>query len=82
MKSGLTLKFLLKATFVCVLLTIVEILFNHFQTVRIDYNSEFKAILSWIALFIAWAIYFLEVFRKSRKNQEEDPWNKKGKDPW
>ena len=79
MKHGLTLKFLLKATAACVVLTLVEILFDQLTNVHRFTRTDLKGIVAWLVLGIAWIIYLIDVIR-SRKNGKEEPWNRKEKD--
>ena len=60
MKTGLTFKFLLKATAACLLLTLVEILFEHFTNIHRFTRTDLKAIVAWIVLGIVWILYFIE----------------------
>lgn len=82
MKTGLTLKFLLKATAACILLTLVKILFNQFTNIHRFTRTDIKEIVAWIVLGIAWIIYLIDVIRSRRKDKENEPWNRKEKDPW
>ena len=82
MKHGLTLKFLLKATAACILLTLVEILFDHFTNIHMFSRTDFEMIVAWIVVGIAWIIYLIGLFRNHRKNQEKEPWEHKEKDSW
>ena len=82
MKHGLTLKFLLKATLACIVLTLVEILFNHFTNIHMYSRTDFEILAAWIVVGIAWIIYLVGLIRKRRKDKEKDPWNRKEKDPW
>lgn len=71
MKHGLTLKFLLKATLACVVLTLVEILFARFTNIHMFTRTDFEMIVAWIVVGIAWAIYFLDCFRKHRHSKND-----------
>lgn len=71
MKTGLTLKFLLGATAACVLLTVLEIVFDHFTPLDLFTHRDFEMIASWIVLLIAWGIYFLDRFRKRKQKKNE-----------
>lgn len=82
MKTGLTLKFLLKATAACILLTLLEILFDQFTNIHRFTRTDIKEIVAWIVLGIAWIIYLIDVIRNRRKDKENEPWNRKEKDPW
>ncbi len=82
MKNGLTLKFLLKATAACVLLTLVEILFDKFTNIHAFSRTDIEMIAAWIVVGIAWIIYLVGLIRKRRKNMQEEPWERKEKDPW
>ena len=82
MKHGLTLKFLLKATAACVLLTLVEILFDHFTNIHMFSRTDFEMIVAWIVVGIAWIIYLIGLFRNRRKDQEKEPWEHEEKDSW
>ena len=82
MKHGLTLKFLLKATLACVLLTVVEILFARFTTIHYFSRTDMKMIIAWIVVAIAWVIYLVGLIRQRRTVKETEPWNRKEKDPW
>ena len=81
MKHGLTLKFLLKATLACVVLSLVEILFDHFTNIHMYSRTDFEMLAAWIVVEIAWIIYLVGMIRK-RRNSKEEPWNRKEKDPW
>ena len=80
MKHELTLRFLLKATLACVVLTLVEILFDHFTNIHMYSRTDFEMIAAWIVVGIAWIIYLVGVIRK-RKNSKEEPWSRMEKDP-
>lgn len=84
MKHGLTLKFLLKATLACVLLTVVEILLARFTTIHYFSRTDVKMIMAWIVVGIAWGIYLIDFIRQRRKDKEAEPWNQKEKapEPW
>lgn len=82
MKHGLTLKFLLKATLACVLLTVVEMLFARFTTIHYFSRTDMKMIIAWIVVAIAWVIYLVGLIRQRRTVKETEPWNRKEKDPW
>ena len=71
MKPRLTLKFMLKATAVCVLLTVAAIGIRYFSPIRIGYFDVFEGIASWIVVGIGWAVYFLDLYRMRRKNHED-----------
>ena len=57
MKTGLTFKFLLKATAACLLLTVAELLFERFTNIHRFTRTDMKCILAWIVLGIAWILY-------------------------
>lgn len=84
MRHGLTLKFLLKATLACVLLTVVEILFDSFTDIHHFSRTDLEMIAAWIVLGIAWLIYLVDLLRRCRKSKEAEPWNQKEKapEPW
>ena len=84
MRHGLTLKFLLKATLACVLLTVVEILFDSFTDIHRFSRTDLEMIAAWIVLGIAWLIYLVDLLRRRRKSTETDPRNRKEKapEPW
>lgn len=82
MKTGLTLTFLLKATAACILLTLVEILFDQFTNIHRFTRTDIKGIVAWIVLGIAWIVYLIDVIRSRRKDKGNEPWNRKEKDPW
>ena len=63
MKTKLTLRFLLKATLACILLTIVEFLFRKYVSSWNSFRTVFEMSIAWIILAIAWAIYFLDKFK-------------------
>ena len=71
MKPRLTLKFLLKATLACLLLTLAAIGIRYFSPVRIGYFDVFEGIAAWIVVGIGWAVYFLDLLR-TRRNDHED----------
>ena len=81
MKTGLTFKFLLKATAACLMLTLVEILFEHFTNIHRFTRTDLKAIVAWIVLGMAWSFYFIEKILDRRNGKENEPWNQKEKDP-
>lgn len=64
MKTKLTLRFLLKATLACILLTIVEFLFRKYASSWNSFRTVFEKSIAWIILAIAWAIYFLDKFKE------------------
>ncbi|MBQ7001369.1 MAG: hypothetical protein IJN67_10055 [Oscillospiraceae bacterium] len=64
MKTKLTLRFLLKATLACILLTIVEFLFRKYVSSWNSFRTVFEMSIAWIILAIAWAIYFLDKFKE------------------
>ena len=68
MKIGLTLKFLLKATAACLVLTLVEILFEHFTNIHSFTRTDMECILAWIVVGIAWIVYLVRQVR-DRQNQ-------------
>ena len=72
MKPRVTLKFMLKATFACVLLTFIGIGFRFFSPIRIDYFDVFEGIAAWIVVGIGWTVYFLDLLRARRKQDEND----------
>ena len=80
MKTGLTFKFLLKATAACLLLTLVEILYEHFTNIHRFTRTDLNAIVAWIVLGIAWILYFIEKILNRRSVTENEPWNQKKKD--
>ena len=82
MKTGQTLKFLLKATAACILLTLLEILFDRFTGIHRFSRTDIKGIVAWIVLGIAWIIYLIDVILSRKKDKEKEPWNRKEKDPW
>ena len=82
MKTGLTFKFLLKATAACLILTLVEILFDHFTSIHRFTRTDLKGIAAWVVLGIAWILYLIERILNSRKANNNDPWDRTEKDPW
>ena len=64
MKTKLALRFLLKATLACILLTIVEFLFRKYVSSWNSFRTVFEMSIAWIILAIAWAIYFLDKFKE------------------
>ena len=72
MKPRLTLSFMLKATFACVLLTLVSIGIRYFSPIRVGYFDVFEGIAAWIVVGIAWAVYFLDLYRERRNQNEND----------
>lgn len=60
MKHKLTLHFLLKATLACVLLTLVEILFDRFTNIHHFSRTDLKMMFAWIVVAIAWAVYLVD----------------------
>ena len=78
MKPRVSLKFMLKATFACILLTLVGIGFRYFSPIRIGYFDVFEGIAAWIAVGIGWAVYFLDLFRIRRKKHEDQNDEKAG----
>ena len=81
MKHGLTLKFLLKATLACILLTVVELLLGKFTGIHRFTRTDLEMLAAWIVVTIAWVVYLIGLIRKRRKNRETEPWNRKEKDP-
>ena len=77
MKPRLTLKFLLKATFACLLLTAVGIGIRYFSPVRFGHFDVFECIAAWIVVGIGWAVYFLDLYRAKRKENENENQNDK-----
>lgn len=69
MKSGLTLKFMLKATLACALLTCVEFIFDNFTSFNHFSHRDFEMIIVWIVLSIAWIIFFLEYLHKPKQDK-------------
>lgn len=63
---------MLKATFACILLTLVGISIRYFSPIRIGYFDVFEGIAAWIVLGIDWAVYFLDLFRERRNRDEND----------
>ena len=72
MKPRFTLKFMLKATFACILLTFIGIGIRYFSPIRIDYFDVFEGIIAWILVGIGWAVYFLDLYRARRTRNEND----------
>ena len=68
MKSKLTLSFLLKATLACIALTIVEFFFRKYVTGWNSFKPVFEMTAAWIIVAIAWAIYFLDIFKNRYQN--------------
>ncbi len=82
MKHGLTLKFLLKATLACLILTMAEYLFARFTLIHRFSRTDLKMVAAWIVLGIAWILYFIDRLRNRKPEKEQEPWNRKEKDPW
>ena len=61
------LKTMLKATLVCVLLTLAWLFFTQPQTARLDYLEEFELIAVWTADLIGWVAYLTGKLQKSKK---------------
>ena len=80
MKTGLTFKFLLKSTAVCLLLTVMELLFERFTNIHRFTRSDMKCILAWIVLGIAWIVYLIGRIPSRKAKKEEEPWDRKEKD--
>lgn len=72
MKRRFTLKYMLIATVCCITVTLTELLKAKYLPVNITNHQDFEAILFWIVLLIGWAVYFLDLFRNRRKQNEND----------
>ena len=64
MKSGLSLKFLILATLACVVFTIMDIHLHKATGIRWFSPRDFKAVLTWLVILIAWIVYIVERIRK------------------
>ena len=67
MKHRLSLKTMLIATACCALLTAIDLVFGTSWTSP----KDFQTILYWIIVGIGWAVYFLDLYR-IRRNQDEN----------
>lgn len=71
MKPRFTLKFMLKATLACIVLTVVGIVLRKVSPLRMDYLDVFEGIAAWIVVGIGWAVYFLDQYRLRKKEKED-----------
>ena len=67
MQRKLTLKLMAKASFGCLLLTLIWVLYDMLMPARIHYLREIELISCWIILLVGWIVYFLNQFRDKRK---------------
>ena len=72
MKPRFSLKFLLIATLFCIAMTLAEVLKAELLPVNILNHQDFEAVFFWIILLIGWAVYFLDLYRARRNQNEND----------
>ena len=82
MKHKTKLKDLLIGTGGVLLLTLIQFLRDSIGPSYRWYCDGLELLILWLVVAVSWTIYLVGLIRKRRKNTEEEPWNRKEKDPW
>ena len=79
MKNKPKLKNMLIATGSCIILTLIQLFGNRNMPSYLSYRNVLELLILWLVVAICWIIY---LFRCLKAKKEDEPWNKKEKDPW
>ena len=78
----LKLKDLLLGTGALLVLTVIQLLrdFIGGPSYRV-YQDGLRLLLAWVIAVVVWTVYLVGVIRSRKPKKEEEPWDRKEKDP-
>lgn len=79
MKFKPKLKDMLIATGSCILLTLLYFFGDRFLPSYRRYRNGLELLILWLVVAVCWIIYLVRI-RKTKT--EDEPWERKEKDPW
>ena len=81
MKKNPQSRDMLIGTGALLLLTLFQIFRDRVGPSYRGYRDGLELLILWLVVIVVWIIYLVRVIRKRRKDTEEEPWNRKEKDP-
>ena len=79
MKNKPKLKNMLIPTGSCIILTLIQFFGNRNMPSYLSYRNALELLILWLVVAICWIIY---LFRCRKAKKEDEPWERKEKDPW
>jgi len=82
MKKDPKLRDMLIGTGGLLLLTLFQIFRDRVSPSYRGYRDGLELLILWLVVIVVWILYLFRVIHKRKKDKEEEPWNRKEKDPW
>lgn len=82
MKKDPKLRDMLIGTGGVLLLTLIQFFRVRLAPTYQGFRDVLELLILWLIVVVVWAVYLIGLIRKRRKDKEEEPWNRKEKDPW